>query len=224
MDTVRDMLSITNTLGDACQTSKSVRLCYWSFSWGSLLEATFAATYPDRVERIVVDGILYAEKYIAPATFSNIKHTDMIWHFFAVYCHAAQEDCSMYRLGDTPAAIQQRVNSIMVRFNISSVAIVHTASSTAVYVSHHWLKGHLWYALASPVTYFPPLAQWLDRIDVVLTSSHYESHDAMPPLYGNDNWNCATQPSPSGLEASLATSCTDNLRVVCSLYTRPRTL
>jgi len=224
MDIVRDMLSILNALGDARQTSESNRLCYWGFSWGSLLGTTFAATYPDRVERIVVDGILHAENYIAPATFSNIIHTDVIWHSFAVYCHAAQDDCSMYRSGDTPASIQQRVNSVMVRLKMSPVTIVDTASSTSVYVSHRWLKRHSWYAQASPMTDFPPLAQWLARIEMALTSSHYESHDAMPPLYGDEDWMCATQPGPSGLEAALATSCTDKLRVVCSSYTRPRAL
>jgi pimeloyl-ACP methyl ester carboxylesterase len=86
---VEDMLAIVEALGEWRQKeakklvdknkehlSESVRertkwrpgaekLLYWGFSYGTLLGATFAAMHPDRVERVVLDGVVDADDYYA---------------------------------------------------------------------------------------------------------------------------------------------------------------
>lgn len=45
----RDMLEILNKLGYE-------KLRYWGLSYGTVIGGTFAAMYPDKVERLVSDG------------------------------------------------------------------------------------------------------------------------------------------------------------------------
>jgi pimeloyl-ACP methyl ester carboxylesterase len=45
----RDMLHIVEKLGEK-------KLKYWGFSYGTYIGATFAALYPNKIERMVNDG------------------------------------------------------------------------------------------------------------------------------------------------------------------------
>ncbi|KAK4702862.1 hypothetical protein P7C70_g3358, partial [Phenoliferia sp. Uapishka_3] len=53
---VRDMVSILDALGEP-------NLNYWGFSYGTILGATFAAMFPDRVNRLILDGVSSAALY-----------------------------------------------------------------------------------------------------------------------------------------------------------------
>ncbi|SJL15398.1 uncharacterized protein ARMOST_18895 [Armillaria ostoyae] len=65
----RDMLQISEAAGQE-------KLQYWGFSYGTALGATFATMFPDKVERIVLDGVLDMDGYYSGDWRNEITDTD----------------------------------------------------------------------------------------------------------------------------------------------------
>ena len=61
-------------------------LQYWGFSYGSVLGATLATMYPDRVHRAVLDGVADSHDYMAGGWSTNLRDTDMTLVKLADYC------------------------------------------------------------------------------------------------------------------------------------------
>jgi pimeloyl-ACP methyl ester carboxylesterase len=52
----RDMVRVAEAHGES-------RVRFWGFSYGSVLGITFAAMFPDKVERLIVDGVCDTDEY-----------------------------------------------------------------------------------------------------------------------------------------------------------------
>lgn len=55
--TARDMVSVADALGE------DGMIRYWGFSYGTTLGATLVAMFPDKVERVVLDGVQNPHEY-----------------------------------------------------------------------------------------------------------------------------------------------------------------
>jgi hypothetical protein len=70
-------------------SSGRARLQYWGFSYGTVLGMTFAALYPDRVKKMVLDGVVDLQDYHRGYWHKAVTDADGIPTRFAKYCASA---------------------------------------------------------------------------------------------------------------------------------------
>ncbi|KAK7047826.1 hypothetical protein VNI00_006154 [Paramarasmius palmivorus] len=101
----RDMLSIVEAHGRE-------KIQYWGFSYGSVLGATFAAMFPDKVERLIIDGVVDVENdYYTTQWKENLLDASKALNRFFEECHSAGPDlCAFYE--SSPEAIGERLNKL----------------------------------------------------------------------------------------------------------------
>ncbi|KAI2463703.1 TAP-like protein-domain-containing protein [Annulohypoxylon bovei var. microspora] len=88
----RDMMSIVDALGEGG------KLNYWGISGGTAMGATVAAMFPDRIERIVLDGVMNSHQYYN--SFGEpemVASSDATWEEFMRGCIAMPENCPLGR-------------------------------------------------------------------------------------------------------------------------------
>lgn len=100
----RDMLNIARAHGrDMLQ--------YWGFSYGTILGSTFAAMFPDHVERMVIDGVADVENFFTGTWTGALHDTDKTLRIVLEACVAAgPELCALYE--KTADDVHARLTSI----------------------------------------------------------------------------------------------------------------
>ncbi|KAF4600398.1 hypothetical protein EYR38_005023 [Pleurotus pulmonarius] len=153
-NTARDMLRMVEAHGEE-------KIRYWGFSYGTVLGATFAALFPDRIERLVLDGTLRvvdAENYFATLYSNNLLDTDKALQSFFDSCFEGGPDlCPFYE--SSPQAIARKLDELTQSIFLRPVPVVTSLSYGLVDYSR--LRNTIFLSLYSPYTDFPRLAQGL---------------------------------------------------------------
>ncbi|KAI1210263.1 alpha/beta-hydrolase [Annulohypoxylon truncatum] len=88
--TARDMMQVVDALGE------DGLLRYWGFSYGTTLGATIAAMFPDRIERMILDGVQNPHEYYhAQADFQEWTDSDKVFSSIFTGCVANRENCAL---------------------------------------------------------------------------------------------------------------------------------
>lgn len=159
-----DMLSIVNAFA-ASERGETVRgsslLNYWGVSYGTFIGETFASMYPDRVGRVLLDGVVDPRDYVAGLELSQINLVDAVTNTFFEYCHAAgPENCPFYT-GNTAKDIAQRFTDLFVPLNSTYATAQGWANATVITQSLALMKENIRRFCYDPITFFPPMAQQL---------------------------------------------------------------
>ncbi|KAH7094529.1 hypothetical protein FB567DRAFT_556111 [Paraphoma chrysanthemicola] len=87
----------------------------WSYgaSYGSVLGTTYAALFPDRVGRVVVDGIVDGEDYYQGKWANSIEQADEAFRYFFQACYDAGKDGNCTFWDKSPKAIEERFQAIL---------------------------------------------------------------------------------------------------------------
>ncbi|KAH8592814.1 TAP-like protein-domain-containing protein [Bisporella sp. PMI_857] len=160
----RDMLEILDQTGHE-------KLRYWGLSYGTVLGGTFAALFPDRVERMIVDGVVdYAEWYNSSG-IHYCEDTDKGLSAFYEHCsRSGPSNCALY--APTPSTVATTVESLLARLRITPLLIPANSSHPAVVpevkeaaiVTYSDVKNALILSLYQPILFFPSLATALQSL------------------------------------------------------------
>lgn len=114
----RDMLSFVEAeqkqrLAKNESDNEQAKLWYYGVSYGTVLGATFAHLFPDRVERMVLDGVVEAEDYYSLGWRSNLYDADKALDSFIQSCFQAgeKERCAFW--GPSVHDIRSRLDALL---------------------------------------------------------------------------------------------------------------
>jgi len=89
-------------------------LNYWGYSYGTYLGNTFASLHPDRVGRMILDGVVDAPDYAATGWTTNLLDTNKTWALFFEYCFEAGPKCALFKPSlSGPLDIQLQVEAFL---------------------------------------------------------------------------------------------------------------
>ncbi|OJJ50378.1 hypothetical protein ASPZODRAFT_23025 [Penicilliopsis zonata CBS 506.65] len=145
-------------------------LLYWGRSYGTVIGATFASLYPDRVARAVLDGVVDSNLYYhndgQGDGKSNVLDADAIFRRFAYYCDSIGPDaCPFYQPGG-PAAIEAAYWALEARLLADSLPVHASATRGPEVITWTDLKIIVRIAMYQPLRVFPLLARILGELAV----------------------------------------------------------
>lgn len=140
------------------------KLVYWGFSYGTLLGATFASMFPDRVGRVILDGVVDADHYVAPVWMDSIRDADTIFNSFPRHCYEAKELCALYRAGDEVTDVEERFFGTIDNLKENPILLTDPSSKTPVIITYSDIKRLFFSVLYAPTYGFPGIAFIMDFI------------------------------------------------------------
>lgn len=148
-NTATDMLTIARAHG-------SDMVQYWGVSYGTTLGVTFAAMYPDKIGRFVLDGVADSEDYYSDSLHgSSLGDIDKAMQLFFDTCaDAGPDSCPFY--SESPDDIRGKLTVLYERVRREPVPVV---SDTAYgLVDYDVLRNAVFLSLYTPYRSFQPLA------------------------------------------------------------------
>lgn len=158
----RDMLTFIETQNAAKgRPREDANLWYAGYSYGTVLGATFASLYPDRVGRMILDGVVDGEDYYNGLWSNNLADTDAGVDSFINSCFAAGPDaCVFYE--KTTELIAMRLSKVFTKIKEAPLPVWNSSVTAmpllATYADLEWV---LFLALYFPLGSFPKLANIL---------------------------------------------------------------
>ncbi|RAK98115.1 uncharacterized protein BO80DRAFT_480471 [Aspergillus ibericus CBS 121593] len=178
------------------QSPSNAKLWSYSISYGTVIGSTFASMFPDRVGRMILDGVLNAEQYYNNYWTDNADQMDEAMETFSTFCHSAgAAKCSFW--GPTPANITARMNSIIRQLQNHPVPLSGISDpDLPTMVTYSDLKSLFLNTIYTPLSSFPGMAD-------ILHQAERGNFSALAGVY--DESNAIT-------DARLAITCTDSYR------------
>lgn len=211
----RDMLAIVDAAWASAGRPGVRGLRFWGFSYGTALGQTFAAMFPDRVERLVLDGVVDLDDYYAGGWRTNLQDADRVIAAFYAYCAAAASACPL--AAPTPALVARRLHRLLARLRREPVAVF--GPSAPDWVADADVRTVIFWALYSPILRFPIAAEALAALEkgdgskvAAIVHIPYEcpcALDGAAGVAGDAGCLDGSEKPNTGIEADSAILCQD---------------
>lgn len=178
------------------------KIQYWGFSYGTYLGGTFAAAFPDRVERLIVDGVVDYVNYAQALWSDNLIDTEKTMGSFYYHCaRVGYPACALAenKAKTSPSDVKNRVNNLLQSLYHNPLP-VPGYDGTADVISYSDVRTIIFSVLYSPLA-FPALAE-------ILASIESKSEELRSPIIGSHFCRANTSPR-LGNDAQLAIACGD---------------
>ncbi|KAJ4300794.1 hypothetical protein N0V90_002882 [Kalmusia sp. IMI 367209] len=125
---------------------------------GTILGVTYATLFPDRIGRLILDGVIDAEQWYT-GNWGGLSQTDEAVIGFTRSCWAAARDkCAFYSPNEQELA--RRMRNVLENLRTDSVPVTDpTATVLPMLITYEDLVFILFSAVYSPLEMFPLLAQ-----------------------------------------------------------------
>jgi len=202
--TARDMLSIVEAHGQS-------KIQYWGFSYGSVLGATFASMFPDKIERMVIDGVVDSEDYYGTLWSNNLLDTDKVMESFYTGCaDAGPNGCPFWAA--SPGDIKRNL-TVLYESLRSRPLPVKAAASYGIF-DYSLLRFTVFISLYFPYAFFRDLARGLAELAAGNPQMIFER--VKPPPF-ECPCNAPERAFASVPDSSVAVICNDGVDVPSDL-------
>ncbi|KAH8673478.1 Alpha/Beta hydrolase protein [Xylariales sp. PMI_506] len=156
--TAADMNSILDAVGQA-------DMVYWGFSYGTLLGQTYAALFPERSRRIIIDGVVNAhEWYDSRLNEQSLEDAERVFAGFTDECVAAGEErCALAGSGKTGAGLRAELLDLVAGLRVQPVDVYVSREQHGVITAEQVLLNAIFVALYTPQSW-PALADRLAEL------------------------------------------------------------
>ncbi|CZR62825.1 uncharacterized protein PAC_12722 [Phialocephala subalpina] len=145
---------------------KESKLWFMGQSYGTVLSATFAPLFPDRIGRMILDGVVDADDYYTGGWETSLIDTDKAAASFFTYCYEAGSLCAFNNNAINATQIEQRFFKIFEDIRQSPILISDPLLAfTPVLIAYQELKSYFFNALYDANTNFPTLASVLTDLE-----------------------------------------------------------
>ena len=193
----QDLLTFIEAAAEAAGHSPSdAKLWFYGISYGTVVGSTFASMFPNRVGRMILDGVVNAEQYYNNDWRDNVDVMDKAMENFSSFCHSAgREKCSFW--GPTPADITRRMDAIINQLQNHPVPVSGVQGQhLPTLVTYSDLKALFLTAIYAPLAKFPLMADTLHQVE-------FGNVSALAGMFDGLN---------STSDARLAIQCADSYR------------
>ncbi|KAF2120378.1 Alpha/Beta hydrolase protein [Lophiotrema nucula] len=186
----QDMLHYVELLAESkgCQKDDA-KIYYYGTSYGTVLGATFATLYPDRLGRFVLDGNVDTENYYLSGSENGLYATNDAARSFFTYCFAAGDRCAFRQNSSSADELQQRYLAITNTLKESPIAVASIENQFyPALVTWQDLIGQFLSKLYQPLAMFPILDLMLTQLEVgnatLLAAASGKGTETVPaPVY-----------------------------------------